>query len=75
MEARYLMLDPRSYELTREELFKIQTCQFCEHTEFNYQRFLPTPYVNSNYSKGIMWVQKCKGCKKTVSVVKKPELA
>ena len=70
MEARYLMLDPRSYQLERDELFKIQTCQFCDHDELNYQKFLPSQNGKGNYSLGIGWVQKCKNCKKTVSTIK-----
>lgn len=70
MEARYLMLDPRSYHLERDELFKIQICQFCNHDEFNYQKFLPSAGYNTNHSRGIGWVQKCKKCKKTVSTIK-----
>jgi hypothetical protein len=68
MEARYLMLDPRTYKLEHGQLFKIQTCQFCGHHEFNYQRYKNTPYNNNN---SVAWVQRCKGCKKTVSTVKK----
>lgn len=64
MEARYLMLDPRSYDLEHGQLFKIQQCQFCGHHEFNYQRYI-------NPKSEIGWVQRCKECKKTVSSVKK----
>ena len=59
---RYLKLDPRSYELKHGQLFDIEECQFCGHTEFNYQK-------HYNLRSPIAWVQRCKSCKKTVSSV------
>ena len=73
--ARYLMLDPRSYELEHQQLFDIEKCQFCGKDHFYYQRFLPSVNLNSNYNKGIEWVQRCVDCKKTVSTVKKRKVA
>jgi len=69
--ARYLMLDPKSYELEHQQLFNIEECQFCKGDNFTYQRFLPSHHLNSNYNKGILWVQRCVNCKKTVSTVKR----
>ena len=71
MEARYLMLDPRTYKLEHGQLFKIENCQFCGGDNFNYQRYKNTPYNNNN---SVAWVQRCKDCKKTVSTVAKPKI-
>ena len=68
MEARYLMLDPRSYELEQTQMFSIDKCQFCGHTHFTYQRVLSTGLLAKT---GIRWVQRCFNCKKTVSSVKR----
>jgi len=69
--ARYLMLDPRSYELEHQQLFDIHECQFCSSTSFNYQKLIPA----GNYSKqGIAWIQRCQKCKRTISAVKKHPL-
>jgi hypothetical protein len=66
--ARYLMLDPRSYELESYQLFSIDDCQFCGSKHFHFQRCVPTgPYSKD----GVAWIQRCVDCKKTVSVVKK----
>jgi len=79
MEARYLMLDPRSYELEHEQMFAVDTCQFCGCKKLTYRRFVAPPkHIKwqkdvAYFQRGIAWVQRCQSCKKTVSTIKRLE--
>ena len=71
----YLKIDPETYHIGKHQLFQIHTCQFCGNDShdngFTYQKTLPTAVAaaNTNWNKGIRWIQKCGHCRKTVSVV------
>jgi len=60
----YLKILPDTYILTRQQMFKFDTCQFCgSHGEHNYKRLIGE---DNN-----LWKRTCRDCSKTTALVKR----
>jgi len=63
----YLMIKPDTYFLSKKEMYRYDTCQFCGSNEgHNYRRIL-----DQRKKADTLWRRSCKSCGQTTAIIKK----
>ncbi len=66
---RYLKIKPDTYSLSRQQMFRFDTCQFCGNKgEHNYRRLLSEHNLDLANN---LWKRTCSKCNKTTAIVKR----
>ena len=66
---RYLKIKHDTYSLSRQQMFRFDTCQFCGNKgEHNYRRLLSEHNLDIANN---LWKRTCRNCNKTTAIVKR----